>query len=1189
EEIEVLEGPEVEIVGSSESGEEEGEFDMDSNKSDSDTIGLEVTRNSKQEAPKVMCHPGTEPDNKYYEVEAIIAGPKKRREHLFKLCYKVRWKGYGPEADTWQPLADLANVQDMIEDFKKEKADEAREKRKQKPPKDTASKPSSRLVSSKAETPASATSSDMDDDGQQYDPEYGTVKDKFWKDLELGRVDHYSDLFSGDMYSKIKGCQRTAHAEAVANIHKHQQLHCKIAVTSPSPFPKLVTSKALTSPRRRRYASPSSPASVKSAPSSVNAKPQSLSLSGRGRKRSCDPFSAKGYKSKRTRRSKESKTRHASTEGKRSSVSSVTSETMGIVTTTNSVLTPPVLASDKTVMHFSTAGMNTSSYSPKIVLPKNYDTTRPDCASDDDDEMSDVFSNSEEGSGRMTVSSETMLTVTTETKLLNIDQQLLSDEVFNLKTGVNGGASGSDTMSETAFEAGGATSSGNMPGSSINLEQSPRRSTLDTQSEASGAVERNHDEECLWGGACNRSDCRANRRRNMKNGKDQRKEEQGHHDKEDPEEYPESPTGHSGETAHAENQSGDTCNSPEDKGGSRLDKSCLSPAKKEDAKSPHSRSPVVKHSTSAMAPTSSGSKVSISSRGLASRFQPTGSSSLNSSPLPVKKSTCPPSQTYSSDSSFEESLTLAGNSPLSREAVKNSFGRMDALAHRMHMDTLASSSGRTSTAATAAHEVNTTMTSYGGRKNVDIAERPGLFSDSNSAFHFARQDSGFSGGSSTPGDHHIQFPLASPSGSINLSSPGKENFGSATSDATVSLSSTRDRLHHMEVDLPDARHETTTAATVQSTHSQSRAFGEAQETWSRKRASDVPQPLEKIPSPNSRRDSDLDRRIGTLTCDELDDFVEQGDERLGSKDVGFVTNADLLQAVNLSKAEVVKRAVRQSGSTDRRLDFEQPDNTGLTLLMRAVQKGTVAIVEMLLEYGVNVNAQQTNGTTALMMAAEQNGVCLLALLLKHGANSSLFTVHSDQAETALMKAIKRQHREVVNLMLRVGVNIAAPTCTSISALELAIERRNPQIEGIVRSHYQRLEQAFRGRVLATLEETAELMDPLFPLQCFPLRESQEFVVKFNSNIHPVAQGEGFLLFIAHTKINDKGVRCRFHGGCPIRSVTLNGVVQSPLTKEVNFVTSCHPIIPGCNTLAIHKLEDYTSKVSQFMKYGRVRN
>ena len=35
--------------------------------------------------------------------------------------------------------------------------------------------------------------------------------------------------------------------------------------------------------------------------------------------------------------------------------------------------------------------------------------------------------------------------------------------------------------------------------------------------------------------------------------------------------------------------------------------------------------------------------------------------------------------------------------------------------------------------------------------------------------------------------------------------------------------------------------------------------------------------------------------------------------------------------------------------------------------------GNLAIVEMLLENGANVNAQQSSGVTALMMAAEQVG------------------------------------------------------------------------------------------------------------------------------------------------------------------------------------------------------------------------
>merc|ERR1712045_694764 len=56
-----------------------------------------------------------------YEVEKIIAGPHRRREHLNKVCYKVRWKGYGEEEDTWQPKADLIYVQDLIEEYTKTK------------------------------------------------------------------------------------------------------------------------------------------------------------------------------------------------------------------------------------------------------------------------------------------------------------------------------------------------------------------------------------------------------------------------------------------------------------------------------------------------------------------------------------------------------------------------------------------------------------------------------------------------------------------------------------------------------------------------------------------------------------------------------------------------------------------------------------------------------------------------------------------------------------------------------------------------------------------------------------------------------------------------------------------------------------------------------------------------------------
>ena len=174
-----------------------------------------------------------------------------------------------------------------------------------------------------------------DEDEIDYDPEYGTVKDKFWKDLELGRHQNHAQLFSGDMYSKVKGCRRAAHAEAVANIQKQQQPN-KPETTSSSIKALSQAQKSSVKLKLQRMSGKKN--QFKASPSVSNflgpnkkALPQRnlTSVGSRARKRSTDPFSASGYTSaKRSRRSKEVKAT------KRSSSCSVTSETLGIVTTT---------------------------------------------------------------------------------------------------------------------------------------------------------------------------------------------------------------------------------------------------------------------------------------------------------------------------------------------------------------------------------------------------------------------------------------------------------------------------------------------------------------------------------------------------------------------------------------------------------------------------------------------------------------------------------------------------------------------------------------------------------------------------------------------------------------------------------------------------------------------------------------
>jgi len=56
---------------------------------------------------------------------------------------------------------------------------------------------------------------------------------------------------------------------------------------------------------------------------------------------------------------------------------------------------------------------------------------------------------------------------------------------------------------------------------------------------------------------------------------------------------------------------------------------------------------------------------------------------------------------------------------------------------------------------------------------------------------------------------------------------------------------------------------------------------------------------------------------------------------------------------------------------------------GQTALMLASSRGRDDVVEMLLEAGADVNAQDDDGSTALMCAAEHGAISVVKLLLAH--------------------------------------------------------------------------------------------------------------------------------------------------------------------------------------------------------------
>ncbi|XP_060563845.1 M-phase phosphoprotein 8-like isoform X2 [Ruditapes philippinarum] len=119
-------------------------------------------------------------EEELFEVEKIIGKSKVKGSVL----YKVRWKGYSAEEDTWEPRENLECCQDLIEEYdakQQEIAKRRTEERKNK----------------QAIMEGRIDSSDSSDSNSPYPANF---KNTFWKELEAGRV----NVFDNDMYSKVK-------------------------------------------------------------------------------------------------------------------------------------------------------------------------------------------------------------------------------------------------------------------------------------------------------------------------------------------------------------------------------------------------------------------------------------------------------------------------------------------------------------------------------------------------------------------------------------------------------------------------------------------------------------------------------------------------------------------------------------------------------------------------------------------------------------------------------------------------------------------------------------------------------------------------------------------------------------------------------------------------------------------------
>ena len=56
-------------------------------------------------------------DTPKFEVESILSRRVRKFGRGSRVEYLIRWKGYPPEEDTWEPLSNLTHCQEMLKSF----------------------------------------------------------------------------------------------------------------------------------------------------------------------------------------------------------------------------------------------------------------------------------------------------------------------------------------------------------------------------------------------------------------------------------------------------------------------------------------------------------------------------------------------------------------------------------------------------------------------------------------------------------------------------------------------------------------------------------------------------------------------------------------------------------------------------------------------------------------------------------------------------------------------------------------------------------------------------------------------------------------------------------------------------------------------------------------------------------------
>jgi len=166
---------------------------------------------------------------------------------------------------------------------------------------------------------------------------------------------------------------------------------------------------------------------------------------------------------------------------------------------------------------------------------------------------------------------------------------------------------------------------------------------------------------------------------------------------------------------------------------------------------------------------------------------------------------------------------------------------------------------------------------------------------------------------------------------------------------------------------------------------------------------------------------------------ELDDFTEfmEPDE-------------ELLEAAAGGDVRKVRRLLELGIFIDTRDEYDER-----TPLHLSAYYGRVSVVRLLLEYGADVEATDSDGCTPLHLAAFKGHLSVVKLLLEYGADVDAI---DNDGGTPLHLAAANGHKDIVELLLERGADVNAKDNEGRTPLDVAREEGHVEVARVIEEY-----------------------------------------------------------------------------------------------------------------------------------------